>query len=59
MRGCNDEQKKCEIEEIMSKRNLDVFALCETKLKGREEEFFGGRLGYKSGVNNRGSGNNC
>ena len=51
VRGCNEEQKKCEIEEIMNKRDLDVFALNETKLRGKGEEFFGRRLGYKSGVN--------
>ena len=30
--------------------NLNVLALCETKLKGRGEELFGDRLGYKGGV---------
>ena len=31
-------------------RNLNILALCETKLKGRGEESFENKLGHKSGM---------
>ena len=31
-------------------RNLDTLALCETKMKGKGEYFFGNNLGYVSGA---------
>ena len=32
--GCNQESKKAPAVEIMNRRKLDVFALCETGWKG-------------------------
>lgn len=48
MCGCNQHEKKCEIDDIMRERNLD-----DTKLNGRHEEKFGTFTGLKSGVSER------
>ena len=51
MRGCStSEGKRCEIGRMLQKRKFDVFALSETKLKGRGEVPFGSVVGRKSGV---------
>ena len=50
VRGCNDGRRKSEIEELRRVRDEDGMALRETKLKGKYEEFFANKLGYKSGM---------
>ena len=51
--GCNSDQMKCETEELRCLRNLDILALCEIKLKGRNKEFLANKLGYKREVGER------
>ena len=41
VRGCNNNRKKCEIEELRCARSFYVSVLCETKLKGKGEGSLG------------------
>ena len=48
MRGCNLKREKCESEDLMIERNLDVLIRYKAELKGRTGKFHGRGLGYKS-----------
>ena len=50
VRGCGSESKRCVIAKVFEERSLDVLAVCETKLKGKGEVWFGNVRGWKSGV---------
>ena len=53
MRGCStNEDKRCEIGSVFEERKLDVLALSETKMKGKDESVFGAVKGRISGVMN-------
>ena len=53
VRGCNDPRKREEIGRLFERRELDVLAMSETKLRGRGEVMFGSVTGRMSGVNVR------
>ena len=50
VRGCGDEGKREEIGNLFQRRNFDVLALSETKLKGRGQVKFGCMYGRVSGI---------
>ena len=50
VRGCNDVRKREEIGRLFERREMDVLAMSETKLRGRGEVMFGSVTGRMSGV---------
>ena len=53
VRGCGQSEKKRMIADIFKERKFDIFALCETKVKGQGVEDWDGQRVIVSGVSER------
>ena len=53
MRGCNEVEKRDEIQSMFEECKLDILGLSETKLREVGELSFGGIRGFKSSVGGR------